>query len=251
MNKNIIIFCLSIFSFQIALFPQELADTSNSLTQETGDAVYYADYFQGKPTSLGEPYDKYKLTCAHKTLPLGTLIKVTRLDTNQSVTVRVNDRGPFDEGVIVDMSWIAAKQINLVGQGRTKVKIEVVGNSSSNPTITDTPTNIFQNMSDPTFDNIRTNPTQDGSIQKFPEAQTFGFAVQISSYTSKDNAIRYMKFLQKMGLNDIYLKEETDFDKQTTFKIFSKIYNSRIEAADFLERVIKDYQIDGYIRELE
>lgn len=222
----------------------------NTVTIDVGDAVYYADYFQGKATSLGEPYDKYKLTCAHKTLPLGTLIKVTRLDTKESVIVRVNDRGPFDEGVIVDLSWIAARKINLVGQGRTKVKIEVVGNAEFSPSA-DTPIkSMFDSMKDASFDDIRTDPKSNDSIQPFPETGT-GFAVQIASYTNRDNAIRYMKFLQKMGLNQIYLHEESGDTGETLYKIFSRVFSSRQEAANFLSNVMETYQVDGFIRELE
>lgn len=97
---------------------------------EYGQAIYYADYFQGKRTASGEPYDKYALTCAHKVHPFGTTLKVTRMDNFKSVLVRVNDRGPYNPGCVIDISWAAADQIGLLLDGKVEVKVEVAGYSS-------------------------------------------------------------------------------------------------------------------------
>ncbi|MBK7408157.1 MAG: septal ring lytic transglycosylase RlpA family protein [Saprospirales bacterium] len=105
---------------------------------EYGTAIYYADYFQGKRTASGENYDKYGLTCAHKVHPFGTQLKVTRMDNFKSVMVRVNDRGPYNPGCIIDLSWAAADQIGLLLDGKAEVKVEVVGYSSG-ATYTDQP----------------------------------------------------------------------------------------------------------------
>jgi rare lipoprotein A len=96
---------------------------------EYGNAVYYADYLHGKATASGEKYDKYELTAAHKTHPFGTLLNVTRLDNYLEVTVRVNDRGPYAEGCVVDLSWAAADKLDLLIDGKVEVKVEVVGAS--------------------------------------------------------------------------------------------------------------------------
>lgn len=101
------------------------------MAQELGLASYYADSFQGISTASGEAYDKVKMTCAHNDHPFGTMLKVTRLDNNKSVTVRVNDRGPFIKGRIVDLSRAAAEQLDLVRAGVAQVKVEVAGSSSS------------------------------------------------------------------------------------------------------------------------
>lgn len=93
---------------------------------EIGKASYYADSLHGRKTASGEPYDKNAFTCAHKTLPFGTKIRVTRLDNQKSVVVRVNDRGPFVEGYITDISRAAAESIGLIRDGVTRVKIEIV-----------------------------------------------------------------------------------------------------------------------------
>lgn len=93
---------------------------------EFGKASYYHDKFEGKKTASGEKYAKAELTCAHKTLKFGTIVRVTRLDNNESVDVRVNDRGPYSEGHVVDLSRAAAEQIGLIKAGVLKVKLEVI-----------------------------------------------------------------------------------------------------------------------------
>lgn len=91
---------------------------------ESGIASYYGDYLHGRNTASGQPYDKTKFTCAHKKLPFGTMLKVTRVDNNKSVIVRVNDRGPFKPGRIVDLSRAAANKIGL--DGLTSVNISLM-----------------------------------------------------------------------------------------------------------------------------
>ena len=93
---------------------------------EYGFASYYGDKFHGKPTASGVLYDMEKMTAAHRELPYGSKIKVTRLDNKKSVTVTVNDRGPLVSEVIVDLSKAAARQLDLLDIGKAKVKLEVV-----------------------------------------------------------------------------------------------------------------------------
>ena len=91
--------------------------------REIGEASWYGKKFHGRTTSSGEIYDMYKMTAAHKTLPLPTYVRVRRLDTDVSVVVRVNDRGPFLKGRIIDLSYIAARKIGLVERGTAKVEV--------------------------------------------------------------------------------------------------------------------------------
>jgi rare lipoprotein A len=90
-------------------------------------ASWYGKKFDGRPTSSGERYDMYGLTAAHKTLKFGTKLRVTNPDTDESVVVLVNDRGPFIHGRDLDLSYGAAKEIGFVEKGVGKVKIEYVG----------------------------------------------------------------------------------------------------------------------------
>lgn len=93
---------------------------------EEGIASWYGSKFHGYRTSNGEIFDVYKMTAAHKTLPLPCYVKVTRKDTGESVIVRVNDRGPFHEGRIIDLSYAAAVKLGVDKAGTAAVKIEVV-----------------------------------------------------------------------------------------------------------------------------
>lgn len=94
---------------------------------ELGIASFYSDAFHGRATSSGEIYNKNKFTGAHKTLPYGTLVKVTRLDTGVSITVKINDRGPYVKGHVIWVSNTAAEKLDLVEIEEAKVKLEVVG----------------------------------------------------------------------------------------------------------------------------
>ncbi len=88
-----------------------------------GLASYYADSYEGKTTANGEIYRQNKITAAHKTLPFGTKVEVTNLSNNKSVVVRINDRGPYVNGRIIDLTKAAAKEIDMLGAGVVKVKI--------------------------------------------------------------------------------------------------------------------------------
>jgi len=94
---------------------------------EKGIASWYGEPYHGRRTASGEIYDMHQLTAAHKTLAFGSVVKVTRRDTGADVKVRINDRGPFIEGRIIDLSFAAAKKIALDRDGVAPVKIKIVG----------------------------------------------------------------------------------------------------------------------------
>jgi rare lipoprotein A len=93
---------------------------------QIGVASWYGEYFEGKPTASGEPYDMHDLTAAHPTLPLGTFVKVTNLRNGRAVVVRVNDRGPVVDGRIIDLSYGAARAIQMKGRGIQRVRLDLV-----------------------------------------------------------------------------------------------------------------------------
>jgi rare lipoprotein A len=93
---------------------------------EVGLASYYGAEAHGGPTASGETFNMYGMTAAHKTLPLGVEVKVTNLENGKSVVVRINDRGPFIEGRIIDLSYAAAKKIDMLDEGVVQVKLEVL-----------------------------------------------------------------------------------------------------------------------------
>jgi peptidoglycan lytic transglycosylase len=94
--------------------------------RETGVASWYGKQFHGRPTANGEIYNMYGLTAAHRLMPLGTVVRVTDRENGRSVTVKVNDRGPFVHGRILDLSYGAAKHLGMVEDGTAPVAIEVI-----------------------------------------------------------------------------------------------------------------------------
>ena len=99
---------------------------STALKESEGEASYYNDSLNGHKTASGEPYDKNKLTAAHRTLPFGSKVKVTLVGSDKSVVVTINDRGPHDPKHIIDLSGAAAKKIGLEAKGVAQVKLELV-----------------------------------------------------------------------------------------------------------------------------
>jgi rare lipoprotein A len=93
---------------------------------QTGKASFYADKFEGSPTASGEKYKHNKLTAAHKSLPFGTKVRLTNLANSQTVEVTINDRGPYVEDRIVDVSRAAAEQLGFINSGLAEVRLEVI-----------------------------------------------------------------------------------------------------------------------------
>jgi len=98
---------------------------------EIGLASWYGIERQGMPTASGELFDKKRLTAAHQKLPFGTRVRVTNLKNRASTVLRINDRGPGVRGRMIDVSWAAAKQLGFVGEGLTRVKVDVVSSPIS------------------------------------------------------------------------------------------------------------------------
>jgi len=100
---------------------------------EKGIASWYGPDFHGRKTSSGERYNMYGRSAAHRTVPLGTIARVTHAGNGRQVVVRINDRGPFVEGRIIDLSYGAARDLAMVKEGVAAVIVEVFGNSGQNP----------------------------------------------------------------------------------------------------------------------
>ncbi|AGA34676.1 Rare lipoprotein A precursor [Thioalkalivibrio nitratireducens DSM 14787] len=109
----------------LAVPPATSADVSSGYT-EAGIASYYHDRFQGRKTASGERFDQREFSAAHRSLPFGTTVRVTRNDTGQSIVVRINDRGPFRRGRIIDLSREAARELGMLERGLVRVTIEVI-----------------------------------------------------------------------------------------------------------------------------
>ncbi|MGD9900254.1 MAG: septal ring lytic transglycosylase RlpA family protein [Calditrichaceae bacterium] len=101
-------------------------DTYTQYQSITGVSSYYGKKFHGKLTANGEVFDMYKLTAAHKSLPFDTLLEVENLSNGKRVVVRINDRGPFVKNRILDLSYAAAKEIDMIPDGTAKVKAKII-----------------------------------------------------------------------------------------------------------------------------
>ena len=99
----------------------------------TGKASWYGRDFHGGPTASGDNYDMYTFTAAHRTLPMGTVVRVTDQDNGKSVMVCVTDRGPFVRGRVIDLSFAAAQQIDIENRGVSRVELEVISDESGTP----------------------------------------------------------------------------------------------------------------------
>ena len=93
--------------------------------EQRGLASWYGKKFHGRPTASGERFDMHKVSAAHRTLPLGSVVKVTNLNNGRTLKVRINDRGPFVDGRIIDLSYKAAKKLGMVEAGVVRVKLVV------------------------------------------------------------------------------------------------------------------------------
>ncbi len=106
----------------------EPAPSRRSTPIESGIASYYADAYHGRPTASGEPFDMHRLTAAHPRLKFGTMVRVTNTANHRAVLVRINDRGPFVAGRVIDVSLAAAEELQMARSGLATVTLEIVSN---------------------------------------------------------------------------------------------------------------------------
>ena len=183
--------------------------------RQRGIASWYGKDFHGKKTSNGETYDMYAMTAAHKTLPLGTYVRVHNLENNRTLEVRINDRGPFVRGRIIDLSYTGAKEIGIVGPGTARVEVVALGT----PTTTD-----------------------GGSSRPYVKGDYYAgnFTYQVGAFASRENAERQKRKLEKKYKN----AHITVFDRGD--QIF---YRVRVGKFTNLEDAVKHELIlieDGY-----
>jgi rare lipoprotein A len=108
--------------------------TTNRYEEELeGVASYYAHEFHGRTTASGETYDMNALTAAHRTLPFHTRVRVMNLENSRSIEVRINDRGPFKEGRVIDLSFKAALELGIIARGTAPVRIQILEFGSPDP----------------------------------------------------------------------------------------------------------------------
>jgi rare lipoprotein A len=110
--------------------PEASKQTGKTKPYQIGTASWYGEFFDGKPTASGEPYDMYDMTAASLTIPLGTYVRVTNLRNGRAVVVKVNDRGPVVPGRIIDLSYSAAEALQFRQRGLQRVRLDLVKSAS-------------------------------------------------------------------------------------------------------------------------
>ncbi len=176
-----------------------------------GRASWYGPNFHGKKTSNGETYSMWQMTAAHKTLPMNTVVRVTNKTNGRSVIVRVNDRGPFVDSRIIDLSKKAASQLDMIKTGTAPVKLEILGfNKKGETKITKT------------------------SIQKDLKEKVIGkYALQIGSFSKIEGAITTQeRYNNASGRYKTIIKDIDDGDKRL-FKVLLTGFQGEEEARDY------------------
>jgi len=144
--------------------------------RQKGKASWYGKKFHGRKTSSGEIYNMHAMTAAHKTLPLGTYVRVHNLNNGKSIEVRINDRGPFVRGRIIDLSYTGAKKLDVVGPGTAPVEIVALGKAGA---------------------------SDSGKATGYVPVDYYSgsFTFQVGAFSQKENAARLKQKLEKKYMN--------------------------------------------------
>jgi rare lipoprotein A len=194
---------------------------------QTGKASFYADSFEGKPTASGEKYKASKFTAAHKSLPFGTVLKVTNLANNESVEVTVNDRGPFNERVI-DLSKAAAEKLKFINQGTTEVKIEVVDAGDG------------KGKTQPVFvDNVTVEEKEYYALDIEKKAPS-SFGIQLGTYQELVNLLRITDHLKTTYKKQVTVQVKV-VNGAKYYSLIIGAFSSRKKADDFIVKVKREF----------
>jgi rare lipoprotein A len=176
--------------------------------RETGVAAWYGHDLHGKKTASGEVFDMYGLSAAHRTLPLGTVVIVTNLDNFKSITVKINDRGPFFKSRFLDLSYGAANALGFVAQGTARVRIETL-DAVRDPVqytvqaavfIEEENARVLKERLDTKFETVSIVPFET-NIARF-------YRVRVGAYTSEDRAEQVAGKLMLEGLEPIVVRKD-------------------------------------------
>jgi len=197
--------CLLLFIFLLSFCIRKVYFPSEKV--QTGLASWYGPGFHGKRTASGEIFNMYELTAAHRTFPIGSYVMVTNLENGKSVLVRINDRGPFVKGRIIDLSYAAAKLIGLIGPGVAPVRVELLS-----------------------YDRVpyeKKISLKEGRI----------IAIQVGAFIEKENALKLKKILSHK-YEGVYMET---FKTRTTkyYRVRIKVKNE-VQVFELAERLIKD-----------
>lgn len=191
-----------------------------------GSASFYADKFVGRTCASGEKYTHNKLTCAHRTLPFGSILRVTNLSNNKNVLVRVNDRGPYAKGRVVDLSKSAAKHLDMIKSGHAQVMMELL------------PDTVFADtlFSDSTAMLFR--------LAKADTARS-GYTIRVATFISARMAFEMVKQLSPIA--EVFM-ESTSESGTPVYRVFAGRFPTKVEAT-VLHILLKETYTDADIVE--
>lgn len=202
---------------------------------QTGKASFYADKFEGHVTASGEKYKHSKLTAAHKTLPFGTKVKVTNLSNNKSVEVVINDRGPYADGRIIDLSKSAAEKLGFINQGLAEVQLDILdaGDGKSG-------------MEIKAIDRVSVDEREFYDLE-IDRLQPKGFGVQIGTYQELVNLMRLAENLKNSYKKQVAVQVKI-LNGVKYYSIILGQFSTRDKADRFLASVKNKYP-DAFIAE--
>lgn len=221
----------------------ELIAKASEITEQKGFASYYADKFHGNQTSSGEIFDNYLMTAAHNTLAFGTMVKVTNLSNQLSVVVKINDRGPFKPGRIIDLSKAAADKINLIQTGTAEVKIEIL-NEKGNIKPVKKPVPPVQASKPEGEVGEEIIGTGLYRVDPAPEKRT-GFGIQIGAYHDFKSMFHYTKSLHNKGVVNTLIHSGFSNEKPV-YRLIIGPYETKAEA-EAAKKILSEQKIDGII----
>ena len=212
-------------------------------------ASYYAEDFHGKRTSNGERFNMNDYTCAHKSLPFNTILKVTNLANGKTCEVRVNDRGPFVASREIDLSKSAAVKLGMIGSGTTKVKLEIIKRGPDTELSQQTAASASKIMAKLGGSSATTTPSTNSKTSKTkkPANLTPGtyWDIQLGAFSSKENAKDFARRLSRAGFKDIVLQTKTTDNGVITRVAIKKVPASKVtdtqnklSAAGFTEQTL-------------
>ncbi len=202
---------------------------SQSFSQ-SGKASFYADKYENRLTASGEKYKHSKLTAAHRTLPFGTFVRVTNLDNKKSVEVKINDRGPFVDGRIIDLSKSAAEKLDFVNLGLANVKIDVI-----NPG--DGKGNSYSTASTGYEEPVEEKEYYDFQVTRI---QPGGYGVQIGSYREMVNMVRLADNLKASYRKKVIVRVYV-VNGEKYYKIIIGSEKTRQKAEQIKAKLLKRY----------
>ena len=199
-------------------------------------ASYYAEDFHGKRTSNGERFNMNDYTCAHKSLPFDTILKVTNLANGKTCEVRVNDRGPFVATREIDLSKAAAVKLGMIGTGTTKVKLEIVKKGPNTKLSQQTAASASKIMAKlggtsagATSTSASSKTSKSSTSKKSPNlAPGTYWDIQLGAFSSKENAKEFARRLSRAGFKDIVLQTKTTDSGVITRVAIKKVPASKV-----------------------